>query len=813
MTPERWKLVRDVFDRASDMPPADREPFLAAACGDDASLAGEVRSLLASGAAAGPFLEVPAVEQIGRWAPAPEQPLPEQIGPWEILRDVGHGGMGSVYLGVRRDGEFERTAAIKLVRRGMDTDFILRRFRMEREILAGLDHPNIARLLDGGSTTDGLPYFAMEYVEGRHLLEECAARGWGERERIHLFLQVCEAVAYAHRHLVVHRDLKPSNILVTAEGVPKLLDFGLARLLQPEAGTSGPRTETMFRLLTPDYASPEQVRGERITTATDIYSLGVVLYHLLAGRGPYRTTGSAEAIARAVCDQEPDRPGLARDLDNIVLKALRKEPERRYESVGAFGEDLRRYLEGRPVLARKDTLAYRTGKFVARHKAGTAAAGLGALALVAALAAAVHQARVAGIERAAAEAHFNDVRQLADSFLFEIHDAIRDLPGSTPARELVVRRALEYLEKLSSVKGQDPDLQRELASAYERVAKAQGGLYESHLGRTQDARVSLLRALAIREALSGADPANVSDAEALAETQLQLAQVLIVEHDSRAALMRARRAEAILDGLPRPVGSDSGRRARLARARRYVGASLLYSGDRAGGIDALQSSVRAFEALSAAEPSNTAFRRELGIGLQQLLFALGGTREFGLAREAYAKGVAIQEAFVSADPGNSALRRELAYTHASMGTFLDAAGDRKGSLQCHRRAEVILEELVAADPRNADARLLLAETCNNVGYLACQEGDAAGGAQSLQKSLRLFEALTREDPANVRAEVGKARMYESLGTASSSTEAARDWYRKSRAVYRDLQSRGLLDAGTTEELSAIEQKLGVAAGG
>ncbi len=262
---------------------------------------------------------------------------------------------------------------------------------------------------------------------------------------------MCDAVAYAHRHLVVHRDLKPSNILVTPEGSPKLLDFGLARLLQPDGGGPGERTETAFRLLTPDYASPEQVRGEVVTTSTDIYSLGVVLYRLTTGRSPYRTSGSssAEAISRAVCDQEPGRPGVAKDLDNIILKALRKEPERRYVSVDALAEDLRRYLAGHPVLARKDTLAYRAGKFVLRHKAGTVAASLGALTLAAAAGVAITQARVARAERAAAERHFNEVRELADSFLFEFHDAIKDLPGATPARQLVVRRALEYLERLS----------------------------------------------------------------------------------------------------------------------------------------------------------------------------------------------------------------------------------------------------------------------------------------------------------------------------------------------------------------------------
>jgi len=481
MTPERWRQVKDCFDRTLDRPPAERGRFLAAVARQDEELAEEVGRLLAANASAGDFLETPALEAVDFRSDAP---VPERIGPYEIERELGHGGMGTVYLAARSADGFRQIVAVKLVRRGMDSDFILGRFRSERRILAGLEHPGIARLLDGGSTPEGAPYFVMEFVPGRHLLDDARARGLSVRDRLLLFLRVCDAVAYAHRHLVVHRDLKPSNILVTPEGDPKLLDFGLAKLLgRDEDAQTGGRTETALRLLTPDYASPEQVRGERITTATDIYSLGVVLYELLTERRPYRAAGrSREAVARAVCEEEAPRPsaevpGLKRDLDNVVLMALRKEPERRYASVERLAEDLRRFLEGRPVAARKDTLAYRTGKFVTRHKAGVAAAGLATLLLAGTTVAALREAREARRERAADERHFNEVRELADSFLFEFHDAIKDLPGSTPARQLVVRRALAYLEKLSSLRGEDEALQREVATAYlGLVAAAAPGL-------------------------------------------------------------------------------------------------------------------------------------------------------------------------------------------------------------------------------------------------------------------------------------------------------------------------------------------------
>jgi len=810
MTPERWREIRTVFDRMSDLDPGDRERWLGRECAGDAELAEEVRSLLASSAVAGEFLEVPAVEQIHRTDPEPEAPPPARIGNWDIEREVGHGGMGAVYLGVRDESGFRLRAAVKLVRRGMDSDFILRRFRTEREILSGLDHPNIARLLDGGSTADGRPYFAMEYVEGRHLLEECAARGADARQRIALFLQVCDAVAYAHRHLVVHRDLKPSNILVTPDGSPKLLDFGLARLLQPDAG-GGEHTETGFRLLTPDYASPEQVRGERITTSTDIYSLGVVLYHLLAGRGPYRTTDrhSSEAIARAVCDQEPERPGVSRDLDNIVLKALRKEPERRYESVGRLADDLKRYLEGRPVMARKDTLGYRAARFIGRHKAGTAAAAIGALALAGAMGAALYQARVARAERAAAEARFSDVRQLTDSFLFEFHDAIRDLPGSTPARELVVKRALQYLEKLSSIKGGDAGLQRELATAYERVASVQGGMYETHVGDTGGARQSLAHALAIRRELAASMPATRNDREALAQTELQLAQVEIVAGEGDAAEARSRRAVSMYAALVAEEPSSRLMRARLARARRYLATSMRRT-RRDEAVAILQESAAAFEALAAEDPGTPGYTREVSITHQQLLEALAGTPARAEAEESYGKSVAILEALVAKEPANVSYRRELAYTHVSMATFLDWNGEPGPALVTYRRAVPLLESLVEADPRNADARLLLAETYNSIGYARAISKDPDGAMTDLRRSLAMFQSIAAADPANARAILGRARLYESFGTARAAVgdaSEAQDWFRKSQAEYRALASRGPLDPQAARELEAVSAKV------
>jgi eukaryotic-like serine/threonine-protein kinase len=407
VTPERWKQVEAVFEQALEASPKQRTEFLQQACREDEELRREVESLLDCHARAGTFIDQRslfiAVNQNSRDDTI--LATGQSIGAYRVLRELGRGGMGMVYLAERADQQYKKRAAIKLIKRGMDTDSVLRHFRNERQILANFDHPNIARLLDGGATENGLPYFVMEYVEGVPIHEYCEAHRLSIAERLKLFREVCAAISYAHRHGVIHRDIKPSNILISSEGVPKLLDFGIAKALQQSDGTEATATVTLARAMTPEYASPEQVRGERVTPATDVYSLGVVLYQLLTGQQPYRLkTRTPDEISRAIREQEPTPPSIAAakrdgsskdqipnpkllrgDLDKIVLMALRKEPERRYQSVEQLSDDIRRHLEARLVLARKDTVAYRASKFLRRNPALAGAATmclLLALALV-----------------------------------------------------------------------------------------------------------------------------------------------------------------------------------------------------------------------------------------------------------------------------------------------------------------------------------------------------------------------------------------------------------------------------------------------
>lgn len=424
MVPEKWNKIKEVFHAAFEMPEPEREIFVSAACGDDSTMLFEVNALFASHAESDSLLEAPAYEAISNLVEDTTTPsrVGMIVGAYRIESEIGRGGMGAVYLASRADEAFDKKVAVKLIKRGFDTDEIIRRFRHERQILAALEHPNITRLLDGGSTDDGLPYLVMDYVDGKPLNVYSNENRLSIKKRLDIFLRVCSAVSYAHQNLVIHRDLKPSNILVTADGVPKLLDFGIAKLIAQNGDTPTiDKTLNTYQAMTPEYASPEQVGGQPVTTASDIYSLAVVLFELLTGHRPYRfKTKTADEINRILADTLPTKPStvcrlqglnvvvdnpqsvertLKGDLDNIVLMAMRKESERRYSSVEQFAEDIRRYLAGLPVIAQEDTFSYRASKFVKRNKAGVAAGAGIAASLIGGLIAVSRQAKIASRQR------------------------------------------------------------------------------------------------------------------------------------------------------------------------------------------------------------------------------------------------------------------------------------------------------------------------------------------------------------------------------------------------------------------------------
>jgi eukaryotic-like serine/threonine-protein kinase len=639
VTPEQWQHVKQMLEEALAQPPAERAAFVAQVGREHAALAGELESLIAAHDHAGGFMAIPALASpeaaslLDQWQRT-SQWTGRRVGAYLLVREIGCGGMGAVYLGVRADDAYEKKVAIKVVRSTFDPSLIERRFRGERQILAQLDHPNIARLIDGGSTEDGSPYFAMEYVEGLPIDRYCETNRLSVDARIALFRSVCAAVNYAHQHLIVHRDLKAGNILVTADGVPKLLDFGIAKLLHTDAAAPE-HTITAMRVLTLESASPEQVRGEAVTTATDVYALGVLLHRLLTGRGPYAaaTTSSSHDLARAICEQDATRPSevatsskLARrlkgDLDTIVLKALQKQPARRYSTVEQFADDITRHLSGRPVHARPDTVRYRATKFVKRHKRSVAAAAIVVVSLAAGILGTAREAQVARVERERAERRFNDVRRLANSFLFEFHDAIERIPGSTKTRELVVRRATEYLDRLSTDSAYDPSLQRELAAGYDNVGDLQGLPGSTNLGDTRGALRNHRTAVALREALAAANPADHGLQRDLETTYEHLSEIVGAMGDAGAAEDYQRKGLAIAHALyaANPGGTDE---------RRALAMAYQLAGDITSGIGDWNTTLENFTREVSGDPAPAARPHDNSEPMPELAATLRRRRRSG----------------------------------------------------------------------------------------------------------------------------------------------------------------------------------------
>jgi serine/threonine-protein kinase len=562
-----WERVQALFGAALDRPKDDRAAFLDAACPDDDALRRDVLSLLEADATAHSFLDGVALDAVNLSDAFALDG--QQIGPYRIIREIGQGGMGAVYLAERADGQFEQQVALKLIKRGMDSELILRRFEHERQILARLQHPNIARLLGGGLTEDGRPYFAMEYVDGAPIDTYCDARQLSIDERLGLFTTVCKAVLYAHAKLVVHRDLKPENILVTQDeaGQPqvKLLDFGIAKLLEdPSEGL----TRTGMAVMTPAYASPEQVRGEVVSTSTDIYSLGVVLYELLTGVRPYDVASQSSDAAQAIATVEPVRPStvvkmatatdrrvsqargtqpgrlrrrLTGDLDVICLKALRKEPERRYGSVEAFADDLQRHRDGLPVLARSDAVSYRLRKFVLRHRTGVSIAAAAVLVVMTLVG--YYTARLAQ-ERDLAQREAAKAQQVAGFLesIFETTDPSEARGETVTARELLDAGHARIAEDLQGQPLVRAPLLRTLGNVYREL-----GLFE-------EARPLLEEAVALHRAAHGLrHPETASSQTALALVLDEIGEREAAEALYREALVTRR---AVL-GPDHPLLSES----------------------------------------------------------------------------------------------------------------------------------------------------------------------------------------------------------------------------------------------------------------
>jgi serine/threonine protein kinase/tetratricopeptide (TPR) repeat protein len=671
------------------------------------------------------------------------------LGSYRVIRAVGHGGMGAVYLAVRDDDEFKKRVAIKLLRPGMATDDLVRRFRNERQILASIDHPNIARLLDGGTTEEGLPYFLMEYVEGEPIDRYCDAHGLSVRERLELFRTVCAAVHFAHQNLVVHRDLKPGNILVTADGVVKLLDFGIAKLLKPELYSDrAEATRVEERLLTPDYASPEQARGETVTTASDVYSLGVLLYELLTGHLPYRLSGlSLHEVTRVICEVDPRKPStvigeveertrgdgttakltpeliaktregrpdrlrrrLAGDLDAIVMRAMRKEPQRRYGSAEQLSEDIRRHLEGHPVAARKGTFSYNAGKFVRRHRVGVAMAAAAVVALVAFSAVlAVQSARLARerdrAEREAAKA------QAVSTFLQETLSSADPYEGQ--GRDVTV---VEVLKAASDKLGRSFADQPEVAAA---LRHTMGNTYAG-LGLLDEAEPWLRQALQMRQDILGSEHLDV------AASMHDLARLLKDKGEYEEAERMSREA--------------------LAMRRRLLGSETVEVAESVINLGTILDDQGRYEAAEAQYRESLAIRRrllgnesaEVAESLNNVAGVLHEQGDYEGAEPLYRESLAIR-------------RRALGESHPDVGASLNNLAGLLRSKGDYEAAEGLYREALASDRASlGEAHPSFATTLGNLGQLLLDRGDLAAAESLLREALAIKRAALGDEHPNV----------------------------------------------------------------
>jgi eukaryotic-like serine/threonine-protein kinase len=846
MTPERWQQIKALLASTLEVDPARREAYVDAACVGDRALRDDVHRLLQAQAVAGThFLEgaPPVAEAIAFLERGADRWIGRRVGDYRIVEGIGAGGMGTVFRAVRADERFHKQVAIKILDTPIVSGPSLDLFRHEREILAGLEHPYIARLLDAGETDDGVPYFVMEYVDGTSIHTYCATHRLTLDDRLTLFLKLCAAVHDAHQHLVIHGDLKPANILVTETADPKLLDFGIAKLVA--AGSSG-GIAIAWTPMTPAYASPEQVAGKPITTASDTYSLGLVLYELLTGKYAYGDGDTAADRQGSRSDKaDPERPShavlrdgpsttaaemsrtlqltpkrLSRrvrgDLESIVLKAIRHEPSERYASVAQFAEDIRRHVSGLPVTAHPDTVTYRARKFVTRHTTGVLAASLVVVSLVAGIAVSVREARVA-------QRRFNEVRRLANSLLFEVHDAIRQLPGATAARKLIVQRAQEYLDSLAREARSDPSVLRELATAYIRLGNVQGNPQDANAGETGGALQSYRKAVALQESALALRPSDRDVRRELAEDYLALGLGLWATGDQAGFDTDVAHAVRMLEPLADSNPGDQRIQRALGKAyERRAGSYLVgKSKDLARAKREYEKSLGVYAKLQQLDPKSTQYPRDVSFAHKHVGSMLIEQHQLQDALDHYQAALAIDEARFQADPHSVQTRFDITYTYSDIGFIVGKLGDLEAALARYRQALQIRSELAAADPQDSRTREAVARTYTYIGGLLKQQKDYPNALAAYQHALATYQDLSTRDPVNgrlrfsiadVEAWIGNLYVDEAFAagvspqTRDARCQQAELWLRRALPTYMARRAQGKL-AFDAEDPTRLEASM------
>ncbi len=752
---------------------------------DDQEILNQVNSLLKAHESAEDFISQPALVEAGLAFRDEDANffdasfVGKRIANYDIIRELGRGGMGAVFLATRAD--FNRQVALKIIKRGMDTEAILQRFVFERQVLANLQHPNIAGFLDGGTTDDGLPFFVMEYVDGEPITKYSDVHELNITERLNLFQKACAAVRHAHQNLVVHRDLKPSNILVTRDGIPKLLDFGIAKLLTSDQVGDAERTETVLRLMTPEYASPEQIRGLPITTATDVYSLGVVLYELLSGHRPFRFSSRApDEVARVVLTTDPLPPSeaithqiasidptvtnsaaintdktfafrnakeLRGDLDNIVLKALRKERDRRYASVLELSEDIRRHLAGLPVTARRDTFAYRAGKFIQRHRAGVTMASLLIVILFTATAVTSWQAYVARREHAKAELRMAEERKLVGSLINEVQKSLKDVPFSLTAQRLLAQKSLDYLNNLAKDAGDKPDYLGELAEAYKNLGYLQAWTLQDR----PNALISYEKGIELCRNRVAIQRNNTNAQRALADmlgAKIESLRLMQRGEDAAETFAEALNIQQqLLDQTPQDA-SEMMTVAETSEAYGEVLKSIERADEAKGKFQtAIELGSRAVN-LAKAEANTPQQQVDLSLMQEKLGSMFEDVGDLKQAEQIYREAVATATSVHQEHPEIAQGLRNTTSSHWYLGMLLDREGDHQGALENYRASLKASLDARASDASVDPVRAGEMKYSVVVGRALCKLGQAAEGVPLIRHGIEMALAGIESDKGN-----------------------------------------------------------------
>lgn len=750
--PVGYKRIKELFNAVLDVLPEKRSTFLSEQNADPEILA-EVNSLLAARESAGEFLnDLSATGTFENFTNLSNHMIGRKVGNYLIEKEIGRGGMGIVFLATRE--EFYQQTALKLIKRGMDSDAILERFTREREILAALNHPYIARLTDGGTTDDGLPFFVMEYVDGLSIDRYCKAKNLSENEIVELFRKVCVAVAFAHQKLIVHRDIKPSNILITAEGIPKLLDFGIAKLLKSSGAAA--ETQTNLRVLTPAYASPEQIRGEVVDTTSDVYSLGKILTELLQGKD----AGTSKEVFGAQTVPMPPKVRLQTDLKNILAMAMHAENARRYGSVEKFSEDARRYLAGLPVSARKDTFSYRAIKFVQRKRYTLAFLLLFLLTMSAGLAATLWQAREARRERAVAERRLDNLRNISSGFITEIHSAIQDLPGSLPARQLLLTQAVDQLDALAAESGDNPALDDALARAYHNSAE----LPDMLLAKKE---LTFKKEIAIYQKLLAVDAANIHYRERLALAEMELGDITKVRGSLARGIELELHGVTLLEEIAAQDPDNIEHWLNLAGAEANIATLYISKNDAQEATRRTMKELNAVEKIKKLNPSEPKidFLQNIGnaqLGSEQILAG-----DYVLAIQTLGKCLTDYKELQAKAPNDTKISYYLWGTNRRLANALEKKGDIYAAKGHYRAALSIIEDLASQSPRDFGYARNSALTNTLFGQLLVSQKKPAEAIKYFKRAIELSQKVLENDADNSESKSDYAWATGNLGNALS----------------------------------------------